>query len=70
MRIHIIHEELRGSLPENSRTVGPQVKDGATAPARQRHIAMRRVGFGLFHNISVKTMFFNNWWFSLNLSKI
>ena len=36
-RIHIIHEGLRGSLPENSHTVGQRVKDGTTAPARQRH---------------------------------
>ena len=36
VRIHIVHEELRGSLPENSHDVSPQVKDGATAPAGQR----------------------------------
>ena len=34
-RIHIIHEELCGSLPDNSRTVGQLVKDGATTPAGQ-----------------------------------
>ena len=36
-RIHIIHEELRRSLPGNIRTVSQQLKDGATTPARQRH---------------------------------
>ena len=35
-RIHIVDEELCGSLPENSHAVGQQVKEGATAPAGQR----------------------------------
>ena len=35
-RIHIIHEELCGSLPDISRAVGQLVKDGATTPAGQR----------------------------------
>ena len=35
-RIHIIHEELRGSLLEKSRAVGQQLKDGATAPGQRR----------------------------------
>ena len=37
-RMHIVYEELRGSLPDDSHAVSQKVKDGATAPAGQRHL--------------------------------
>ena len=45
---HIVHEELRRSLPENSHAVSQQVKDGATAPAGQRRSQCIMSDLGFF----------------------
>ena len=38
-------------------------------PCRTEALAMPCVGFGLFHNISIKTIFFNGWQFLLKFLK-
>ena len=50
-----MYEELRGSPPENSCPVSQQVKDGATAPAGQRH-PQCVVSDLAFHVIRVKVI--------------
>ena len=37
----------------------------SSGPCRTETLAMFCVGFGPFHNMSVKKMFFNSWWFPL-----
>ena len=37
-------------------------------PCRTETLEMRCGGFGIFHNISVKTMFFSSWWIFFKIS--